>query len=212
AAVTPGYFSTIGIPIRFGRDLTPSDDSTSLPVALVDETLAKRYWNGAEALGKRIRTGGDTTWLTIVGVVGAVRDNDATQEVEPHLYNSLPQVGGNPLSLALRTAGDPTSVIPSVRRVLAQVEPAIPFDVVRSFSAIVDQSFATRRLTQLLLGGFALLAVVLAGVGIYGVMSLHVANRNREFGIRMAVGAEPGALVRLVLTEGAVLAALGVGF
>jgi putative ABC transport system permease protein len=93
---------------------------------------------------------------------------------------------------------------------VTQVEPAIPLDRVQSFSAIVDQSFATRRLTKILLGGFALLAMVLAGVGIYGVMSLHVANRTREFGIRLAVGAEPSALVRLVLREGMVLAGLGV--
>jgi putative ABC transport system permease protein len=208
--VSPGYFSTIGIPLLYGRDVAATDDSTSVPVALVDETLAKRYWAGAEALGKRIRTTGDTTWLTIIGVVGAVRDGDATRELEPHLYNSLPQSGGNPLSLAIRSAGDPSGVIPAVQRAVTQVEPSIPLERVQSFSSIVDQSFATRRLTKILLGGFALLAMVLAGVGIYGVMSLHVANRTREFGIRMAVGAEPSALVRLVLREGLALAGLGV--
>jgi ABC-type antimicrobial peptide transport system permease subunit len=93
---------------------------------------------------------------------------------------------------------------------VAEVEPAIPLDDVKSLSNIIDQTFATRRLTKLLLGGFALVALLLAAVGIYGVMSLHVANRSREFGIRLAIGADPRALVRLVLGEGAVLAALGV--
>lgn len=209
--VSPGYFSITGIPLLFGRDFATTDDSTSQPVAIVDQTVAKRYWNGAEALGKRIRVTGDTTWFTIIGVVGAIRDGDATKDVEPHMYNSLPQTGGNPLSLVIRSHGDPSAVVPAVQRIITQIEPGIPFANVRSFSAIVDQSLATRRLTKLLLGGFALLAMALAGVGIYGVMSLHVANRTREFGIRMAVGAEPSALVRLVIREGASLAGAGVG-
>jgi putative ABC transport system permease protein len=208
-AVSPGYFSTLGIPMRFGRDFAASDDSASVPVAIVDETMASRYWKGAEALGKRIRTTGDTTWFTIVGVVGGVRDEDATRPLEPHLYNSLPQLGGNPLSLVIRTAGSPATVVASVRSAIAQLEPGIPFDGVRSFAEVVDQSFAARRLTELLLTAFAVLAVTLAAVGVYGVMSLHVANRTREFGIRMAIGAEPSALVRLVLREGAALAGAG---
>ncbi len=210
--VTPGYFSTLGIPLLFGRDFATTDDTTSQAVGIVDETLARRYWNGAEALGKRIRVGGDTTWFTIIGVVGAIHDDDASKPREPHLYISLYQDGGNRITLAVRTDGDASVIVPGVRRAIAQVEPAIPFEGARTFAAVVDQSFDTRRLTKILLGGFAVLAVVLAGIGIYGVMSLHVANRNREFGIRMAIGADPRGLVRLVLSEGAILAALGVGF
>jgi ABC-type antimicrobial peptide transport system permease subunit len=142
--------------------------------------------------------------------VGAVREGDATLPPEPHLYVSIPQAGGSPLSLAVRASGPAASVIPAVRRTLADIEPSIPLDDVKTLSSIIDQTFATRRLTKLLLGGFALVGLVLAAVGIYGVMSLHVANRGREFGIRLAIGADPRALVRLVLGEGAVLAALGV--
>ena len=126
------------------------------------------------------------------------------------MYVSLPQSGGSAMSLAVRTKGDPAGVIPAVRRSVAAVEPAIPLDVVRTLSSVIDQSLDARRLTKTLLMGFALLAVVLAAVGIYGVMSLYVANRKREFGIRLAVGAEPRAVVRLVLAEGAVLAGVGV--
>jgi predicted permease len=208
-AVSPGYFGAVGIPLLFGRDVTPSDDSASVPVALVDETLANRYWTGAEALGKRIRTTGDTTWFTIVGVVGGVRDDDAVQPAQPHLYNSLPQTGGNPLSLVFRASGDRSVVAASVRAAVAEIEPAIPFDGTRSFAAVVDESLAARRLTKLLLTAFAVLAVTLAAVGVYGVMSLHVATRAREFGIRLAIGAEPASLVRLVLREGAILAGVG---
>jgi putative ABC transport system permease protein len=139
-----------------------------------------------------------------------VRDGDPALPADPHLYYSLPQVGGNPLSLTLRTNGSGTNVIAPASRAVAEVEPAIPLNDVKTLSSIIDQTFATRRLTKILLGGFAFLALLLAVVGIYGVMSLHVANRRREFAIRMAIGAEPRALVRLVLREGALLAALGV--
>ena len=207
--VSPSYFKTLGIPLRYGRDFATSDDSTHLAVGIVDSTLASRYWTGAEALGKRIRVTGDTMWFTIIGVAGTVRDGDPALPPEPHLYVSIPQVGGNPLSLAVRTSRSDASTITAVRRALAEVEPSIPLDDVKSLTNIIDRTFATRRLTKLLLGGFALVALLLAAVGIYGVMSLHVANRSREFGIRLAIGADPRALVRLVLGEGALLAALG---
>ena len=209
-AVSPGHFATLGIPLLYGRDFTTADDSTGMSVGIVDETMATRYWHGADAIGKRIRSGGDDVWFTIVGIVANVRDVDAANAGMPHLYVSIPQAGGNRLSLAVLTSGESGTVIPGVRRAIAQIEPAIPTDGVRKLSDSVDLSFATRRLTKLLLTGFALLAVLLASVGIYGVMSLHVANRNREFGIRLAVGAEPVRLIRLILGEGALLALAGV--
>jgi predicted permease len=210
-AVSPGFFATLGIPLLYGRDFTTADDSTGAFVGIVDETMATRYWHGADAIGKRIRTGGDDVWFTIVGVAASVRDLDAATAAMPHLYVSIPQAGGTHLSLAVRTSGDGSNVIPAVRRAISQVEPAIPLDGVRTLTDIVDTSFASRRLTKILLTSFALLAVVLAGVGVYGVMSLHVASRSREFGIRLAVGAEPSQLVRLVLSEGGMLALAGVG-
>src|SRR5262249_47382575 len=138
-------------------------------------------------------------------------DGDPTLPPEPHLYNSIPQSGSSPLSVAIRTTRSPASVIAGARRAIAEIEPSIPLDDMQTLSSIVDQSFATRRLTKILLGGFPLAGLILAAVGIYGVMSLHVASRGREFGIRLAVGADPRSIVRLVLAEGAVLAALGVG-
>ena len=209
-SVSPEYFKAIGIPLLYGRDFAVTDDSGRLNVGIVDATLADRYWKGAEALGKRIRTGGDTTWFTIVGVTAAIRDGDPALPPEPHMYTSIPQTGGNPLSLAIRTNAPTAVVVGAARRAVAEVESQIPLDDVKSLSSIIDQSIATRRLTRMLLGGFALVALLLAAVGIYGVMSLHVANRSREFGIRLAIGAEPRALVRLVLREGALLAVLGV--
>lgn len=209
--VSPGYFAALGIPLVTGRDFTTADDSPHLAVGVIDETIAHRHWGtSADALGKRIRVTGEEAWLTIVGVVGAVRDVDAATEPRPHLYVSLAQSGGMRLSLAVKTAGDPAGVIPGVRNALARVEPSMPLDEVRSVSSFVDQSLAARRLTKILLGGFAMLAVLLAAVGIHGVMSLYVSNRRREFGVRLAVGATPGELLRLVLREGATLASVGV--
>ncbi|MES2180315.1 MAG: FtsX-like permease family protein [Gemmatimonadota bacterium] len=176
----------------------------------MDATFANRYWKGAKAIGKQVRNTGNQQWFSIIGVVGALRDGDAAEAPWPHMYFSLPQAGGNPLSLASRTSGPWAGVIANTRRASTEMEPSIPLDDVQSLSTIVDRTFATRRLTKLLLGGFALVGLILAVVGIYGVMSLHVANRGREVGIRLAVGAEPRRLIRLILGERAVLAGLGV--
>ena len=143
-------------------------------------------------------------------MVKSARDGDLSQLPEPHIYASLAQQGGNRLSLGVRIEGDPARVIPAIRQTISRIDPAIPLDVVRPLSSYLDQSLSTRRLTQILLGAFAALAVVLAAIGIYGVMSLSVASRQREFGVRMAIGADPRALVRLVLREGATIAGIGI--
>jgi predicted permease len=209
--VSPGYFATMGIALLFGRDVSASDDTASVPVAVIDESIAKRYWNGTDALGRRIRVTGDTTWLTIVGVVGAIHDDDATRLPAPHMYVSLAQNGSQRVSLAIRTAGDAGAVMRSVHSTIARLDSSIPLDGTRTLSSVVGDSLATKRLTEILLVAFAAVAVLLATVGIYGVMSLSVANRRREFGVRLAIGADPRALVRLVLREGAIVAAIGVG-
>ncbi|HEY5063005.1 MAG TPA: ABC transporter permease [Gemmatimonadaceae bacterium] len=209
--VTPGYFATLQIPLLHGRDFTSGDRATTLPVVIVDDELAHRYWTGADAIGKRMRLTGDTTWRTIVGVVGSVRDVDAAQESTPHSYFPYSQNADSYITLAVRTDGDPRPVIASVRRTIAELEPSVPLDNVRPLSQSVAHALDNRRLTEILLASFSLLAATLAGVGIYGVMSLQVANRRREFGIRLAIGAQPRNLVRRVMGEGLLLALAGVG-
>ncbi len=209
-AVGPGYFRTLRIPLRYGRDFDDRDRAGSLRVTIVDEALAARYWKGAGALGKRVRLTGDSTWLTIVGVAGSVRDEDAAEPPRPHTYFPFAQVPGPRPVLAVRTEGDAAPAIAAVRRTVAAIEPGIPLDNVRTLDDWVGRSLDTRRITELLLMAFALLAAVLASVGIYGVMSLYVTTRHREFGVRLAVGAQPGGLVRMVLGEGMTLAAGGV--
>jgi predicted permease len=210
-AASPGFFATAGITLLEGRDFTSEDDSAHTLVAVVNDVIANRYWPHGGALGKRIRVTGDPQWSTIVGVVRSARDMDAAAPPGPHIYASLAQLGGNQLSLGIRTDGDAAAVIPGVRAALTRIEPSIPLERARPLTSYVEQSRASRRLTELLLVGFAALAVILASVGIFGVMSLSVANRSREFGVRLAIGAAPGTLVAHVLREGAVLAAVGVG-
>jgi putative ABC transport system permease protein len=209
--VGPGYLRTLGIPLLYGRDFDDHDRAGSLPVTIVDEAFASRYWRGAEALGRRMRLTGDETWFTIVGVAGSVRDEDAAQPPKPHSYFPFAQYPDSRPVLGIRTAGDAGPVIASVRRAVAAIEPGVPLDNVRTLSDWVGRSLDTRRITELLLVGFALLAALLASVGIYGVMSLYVSDRHREFGVRLAIGAEPRALVRMVLGEGIGLALAGVG-
>jgi predicted permease len=209
-SVTPGYFHTMGIRLVRGRDFTTADRADALPVTIVNEALARRYWPNGDGLGKRMRLTGDTTWLTIVGVAASVRDEDAAAEARPHMYAPMAQAPSSHPLLVLRTPGDPGPAVAAARRVIHRLEPGVPLDNVRPLADYLGRALATRRLTEILLGAFALLAVTLAAVGIYGVMSLYVANRTREFGIRMAVGADPLAVMRLVMWEGTALAIGGV--
>ena len=207
-AISPAFFSTLRIPLRFGRDFARSDDSASMPVAIVDEALASQYWRGADALGKRVRLGGDTTWWTIVGVAGSVRDVDVATEPAPHLYFPFSQRPDARPMLAVRTGN--AGALAGVRRAIQEVEPGIPLDNIRPLDTWISNALDTRRITEILLVGFAILAALLASVGIYGVMSLYVANRGHEFGVRLAIGGQPGHLLSLVMREGLRLAVAGV--
>src|SRR6185437_7988513 len=203
--VTPGYFRTMRMTLLRGRDFTPADRIGTRPVTIVDETLAREYWPTLDAVGSRMRLTGDTTWYTIVGVVRSVRDQDVAQASIPHMYLPFAQAPDNWFSFVVRTDGT-EAPIKSATSVIHQLEPGIPLDDVRPLGAFVRRALDTRRLTETLLGAFAIIAALLAAVGIYGVISLYVTHRTREFGIRMAVGADAGRVVRLVLGEGVVLA------
>ena len=209
-AATPGYFNVLQIPMRYGRDFTASDRDGTLPVVVVDEAFARRFWTGHDAIGKRMRFSGDTTWRAIVGVVGTIRDQDAAEEGLPHAYTPYAQEPGTQPRLVITTTGTIATVLTEVRRAVAEIEPGAPIADVRVLSDAVAQALANRRMTEILLASFALIALLLAVVGVYGVTSLYVTSRTREFGIRIAVGAEPSRVVRLVLREGALLAGVGV--
>lgn len=210
SAVTPGYFSALQQPLRYGRDFTTADRDSTLPVVIVDEAFAGRFWKGQEAIGRRMHFTGDNTWRTIVGVAGSVRDQDAAEEGLPHAYTPFAQEPSLEPVLAISANGDIAPVLAEVRRAVSEFEPGAPLADVRVLSDLVSQALANRRMTEILLGAFAVLALMLAVVGIYGVMILYVTSRLREFGIRIAIGAEPLRVVRSVLREGLILGFAGV--
>jgi hypothetical protein len=141
---------------------------------VVDEALANRYWSGADAVGKRLRMTGDTTWRTIVGVVGAVRDEAVASDPRPHTYFPLTQNRTNRPVLVVRTGAENDATIVSIRRTIAQLEPAVPLDDVRPLAQSVGETLRNRRLTEILLASFAIVALLLAAVGIHGANSASV--------------------------------------
>lgn len=214
--VFPEYFQALGIPLLRGRDLAATDTANTEPVAIVDETLARLHWPDGNAIGKRIRFGWDTSdraWMTIVGVAGDVKHSGLATPEYPHLYMPYGQRVQRlqQMHLAVRTAADPSALAATIRAQVRELDANVPVFAVRTMPDIVAESLNSQRLTNLLMGAFAAAALLLAGVGIYGVMSLGVTGRTQEFGIRLALGAQRGDVFRLVLRQGMLVAAVGAG-
>ena len=218
-AVSPGYFETMRIPLLQGRDVAAADRVGAPGVAIVNRTLARRAWPGGDALGKRILLGGgasDSVWRTVIGVAGDVRHRGLDVEPQPEIYlphAQFPAGTGTALRtlrLVLRSERDPVALTSAVRAAVASLDPDLPLAEVQTMEEAMGSWAAERRLTMLLVAGFAVVAIVLGGVGIYGVMAHMVAQRTREIGIRIAVGAVPREILALVLRQGAWLAGLGI--
>jgi putative ABC transport system permease protein len=215
---TAGGPEALGERLIAGRWLTDQDTDGALDVALINQTMAQKYWGSDQAaLGKRFRMGGpDTPWITIVGIVGNVRHNGVTTEIKSKFYRAHGQFhrsSGNParnMALVVKTAGDPRLMIPTVRREVRGLDSNLPIAAVRSMQDVVDTSIATPRLTGWLLSVFATLALALAAVGVYGVLSYVVTHRRQEIGVRIAMGAGPGRVLGLVLRGGLLLAGAGI--
>ena len=208
-SATPGYFDAMGMPILKGRAFTDSDTETSLPVAIVDERLARMYSAQGDLVGKRLRLG-DGPWLSIVGVVPNVKNRRLDEEAWPYVYRPYRQSVRRETMLVVRTAVDPTTIAANVRHEVAKLDPELPLSKVSTIQNAIDRSLVTTRLTNSLLAGFAATALLLALTGIYGVMSLNVANRRGEFGIRLALGAQTNNVLRMILAQGLRLAIAGV--
>jgi predicted permease len=209
-----GYFQTMGIPLLSGRLVTEQDIVNNNSFVVVNDALAKKFFPGEDPVGKRISTatssGQQTQWTTIVGVVGSVRHLGLDVEPRPEIYyhtNTSPPFG--PV-VVIRTTGDPLHVFPSVRQQIREIDPDLPMARVSSMAQLVEQSVAQRRFGMFLLGLFAMFAVLLAGVGIYGVMSYSVSQRTQEIGVRMALGARSTDVLQMIVCNGMTLALLGV--
>ena len=215
--VTPGYFESMGVKLVRGRFIADADHAEAPIVAVINETMAKRYWPNEDAIGKRFHLGtGQQPWITIVGIAGQVRHNAATETPRAEMYIPHAQWqaagGGTPRSLTfvIRTAGDPMAALGSVRQTVKSLDANLPMAEVRTLERVADDSFSQARFTTLLLGSFATLALALATIGIYGVISLLVSRRRQEIGIRIALGAHPAMILRMVLQRGLLLAVAGV--
>jgi predicted permease len=208
-STTPGYFAAMGMPVLKGRAFASSDTEKSQPVAIVDESLARRYSPVGDLVDKRIRIG-DGPWLTIVGVVPNVKNRKLDEEAWPYVYRPYSQWVRRETMLVVRGSVDPTSLVAGIRQEVAKLDPELPLSEVGTIQQAMDRSLVTTRLTNSLLAGFAATALLLALTGIYGVMSLNVANRRSEFGIRLALGAQRSNVLKLILGQGLKLAAVGV--
>jgi putative ABC transport system permease protein len=208
-SVTPGYFAAMRMPVLRGRSFQPSDTKTSLPVTVVDEKLARMYWPQGDPTGKRIRIGGGP-WMTIVGVVPSVKNRKLDENTKPYVYLPAAQWVSGDMSLVVRSLNDPAALIPAIRQQLASLDPELPFSGVRTLEQAVARTLSAKRLTNLLFATFAVTALLLAIIGIYGVMSLNIGSRTGEFGIRMALGAQSRDVLKLVLGQGMKLTVVGV--
>ena len=206
--VMPGYFSAMGIPILAGRDVRESDTTTSPHVVLINQTLAREQWPGEDPVGRRITLDGDP--MTVIGVVGDIRHRGPSVPPGPELYQPSTQRSFPFMAFVVRTAGDPYAIVPTIRRAVAELDPGLPLSELKSMDDHLATALARPRFLSTLVTAFGVLALTLALVGIYGVMSWAVSERRREFAIRVALGVRPGALVTVVLRKAALLAGAGI--
>lgn len=209
---TPGYFSTLRTNLRRGRWLNESDSAATVPVAVINETMARRYWPGEDPLGKRFALGerANAPMLTVVGICADARQARLEKAPYPQFYMPFEHGGSSEMALAVRTRSAPESLAAAVRDVIRRLDPAQPVVQVKTLEDILDEGVADRSLQTLVLLSFAFFALLLAAIGLHGVIAYAAAQRTREFGVRLALGATRGRILSSVLAQGMRIAAAGV--
>jgi putative ABC transport system permease protein len=209
------YFKTMGIPLLRGRLFTDRDKAGAPAVAVINQAMAEKFWPGQDVIGKRVTQGdspSSSSWIEVIGVVGNVRSYGLTWDSPFELYYSIQQQPYSAMTVVMRTAGDdPSAVIRSARQIVSALDPNLPVAGVQTMEEIVDASVGQPRLLSALSALFGALAGLLSMVGIYGVTAYNVRRQRREFGIRLALGADPGSVRKLVVWRGLLVAAAGVG-
>ncbi len=210
--VSPDFFRVMQAPLVRGRFFTDGDEDGKQPVAIIDEATARRYWTGRDPLGRRLRFGQDPKlpWLTVVGIVRNIKHDGLDIDGIPHIYVSMYQSPNRVVSVVLRTSLPASMLEPQIRHEIQSIDPGLPVYNVSSMNEVLDASLASRRFSADLVIGFAALALLLASIGIYGLLAYMVGQRSREIGLRMALGARQADILKLVLQKGVILAIAGI--
>ncbi len=209
-AISPLWFQTMRVPLRGGRDFTAADNAQAPKVVVVNETFARRFWPDQNPVGKHIIVGRWPAPAEVIGVAADIKNKGIDQETQPQLYLSFPQLPWGNMNLLVRTVVPPQSITSAVRAQIAAVDSEQPVTKIQTVDDLMDKSRAQPHFTMLLVGTFSFTALALAVIGIYGVLSYSVAQRRQEFGIRLALGAERGDILRLVVRQGLLLATAGI--
>jgi predicted permease len=201
------YFEAMGIPMRQGREYGRTDTADSPRTIVINESMAKRYWPNGNALGGRVRLG--QNWAEVVGIAADAKYNSISERPTPQIYLSLARNDVSTLRLVVRTAADPGPVVADVRNAIRAIDPNLPLYDARTVTEHMQTAVFAQRMAADLLGAMGALAMLLAAIGLYGVMAYAVSQRTQEMGIRLALGASPGSLLGMVVRQGMRLAAIG---
>ena len=219
-SVTPEYFKVLQASLVRGRWFAEDDQSGKQPVVIVDESTARTYWPERDPIGRRLSIGRAATLWNVVGVIKDIKSDGLDQFGDPHIYAPIYQfpeiqgvdffIGAGPLSVTVRTSLPATSLEPQIRREIKSIDPGLPVFNVRAMNEVIDSSLASRRFSAQLVGVFAVVALLLASVGIYGLLAYTVGQRSHEIGVRIALGATPSTIGRMIVRRGVGLTGIGV--